>query len=86
MLQALGLSNVAPGIASIPAHEADHFLLCSDGLTNVIEDRELEKALEGDWDLDRACERLISLGLARGATDNVTAVICKFPATGSRQR
>ena len=83
ILQALGLSNVRPGISSIPAYEGDHFLLCSDGLTNVIEDRELESALQGDWSLKGACERLISLGLARGGSDNLTAVLCRVSPHGT---
>jgi protein phosphatase len=82
ILQALGLSNVKPDIASSSALDGDHFLLCSDGLTNVIEDRELERALEGKWSLKGACERLVSLGLARGGSDNLTAVVCRFSAGG----
>ena len=52
----------------------DRFLLCSDGLTNMVADseiaRELGQAPPGD-----ATGRLIDLVLARGAIDNVTIVI-----------
>jgi protein phosphatase len=84
ILQALGLSDVAPGITSIPACAGDRFLLCSDGLSNLVEDSELQKVLATEPDLDVANERLVSLALARGGTDNLTAVLCAFRAPGDR--
>jgi serine/threonine protein phosphatase PrpC len=59
----------------------DRFLLCSDGLTNHIEDVEIAAALAGD-DPQKACAALIALTLQRGASDNVSVVIvaCEFAA------
>jgi serine/threonine protein phosphatase PrpC len=59
----------------------DRFLLCSDGLTNHVDDTEIAAALGGD-DPKRACEDLIDLTLQRGASDNVSVVIiaCEFSA------
>jgi serine/threonine protein phosphatase PrpC len=52
----------------------DVFLLCSDGLTRHVEDDEIRGVLEG-MRPRKAAERLVDLTLARGATDNVTAVV-----------
>jgi serine/threonine protein phosphatase PrpC len=52
----------------------DRFLLCSDGLTNHVEDSEIAALLGAD-DPQRACARLITLTLQRGAFDNVSVVI-----------
>jgi len=75
---------VAPDISSIAAYPGDRFLLCSDGLTNSVGDHELEAALAQEVSLNSACERLVSLGLARGGCDNLTTVLCTFSGEGVR--
>jgi len=55
----------------------DIFVICSDGLTTHVEDREI-LALANNNPPQRACDLLISLTLDRGATDNVTVVIVRF--------
>lgn len=82
ILQALGLSDVAPGIVSISTRAGDRLLLCSDGLSNLVEDHELQTVLTTEMSLEAASERLVALALARGGTDNLTAVLCAFGATG----
>jgi len=82
ILQALGLSDVAPDISSVASHPGDRFLLCSDCLTNSVGDHELETALTHEVSLNSACERLVSLGLARGGHDNLTTVLCTFSDGG----
>jgi serine/threonine protein phosphatase PrpC len=52
----------------------DRFLLCSDGLTGVVHEREIaEEMIRAP--LQAAAERLIDRALARGAPDNVTVVM-----------
>jgi protein phosphatase len=82
ILQALGLSDVVPDIVSIQARPGDRFLLCTDGLTNNVADAELKDELAANRGLDGACERLVSLGLARGGSDNLTTVVCGFSRMG----
>ncbi|MDO6467411.1 PP2C family serine/threonine-protein phosphatase [Neptunomonas phycophila] len=53
----------------------DRFLLCSDGLSNVIEQLDLGKAIYYSEDKQRAVANLINMALARQANDNVTALI-----------
>ena len=52
----------------------DVFLLCSDGLTGVVEDIEIEAVLR-TGELEPAAEALMHLALERGARDNVTLVL-----------
>lgn len=86
ILQALGLSDVVPDICSVPAVPGDHFLLCSDGLTNAVDDDELESVLADSGNLNSTCERLVSFGLARGGNDNITTVLCKIMGDEDRGR
>ena len=53
----------------------DRYLLCSDGLTKHIQDYELEEHLGKGNSAEDTCKTLIDLTLARGAGDNVTAII-----------
>jgi serine/threonine protein phosphatase PrpC len=52
----------------------DRFLLCSDGLTNLVRDEEIAAAL-GDGAPNKACEDLVELTLQRGASDNVSVIV-----------
>lgn len=56
--------------------DGDTFLLCSDGLTEHIEDGEMAEILM-QMSAQKACEALVAMTLARGAKDNVTVVIVR---------
>ena len=55
----------------------DVLLLCTDGLTNHVEDHEILAAVEGHAP-QHACDALIDTTLLRGATDNVTAIAVRY--------
>ena len=60
-----------------PLNEGDYLLLCSDGLSNVINEQEvLYEVIHGGEDA-QCCQRLLDIALSRGAPDNVTAVLVK---------
>lgn len=65
----------------IDAAPGDRFLLCTDGLHQPVPQAELVR-LTGDASLDEAVRTLIEAALARGARDNVTAVLAEPPAAG----
>lgn len=62
-----------------PIADGDIFILCSDGLTNMVDDHEIAASLRQNPTI-AAADELISTTLARGAKDNVTVVIVR--ATG----
>ena len=60
-----------------PMAPGDYLLLCSDGLSNVVEEQEmLYEVIHGEGD-ESCCQRLLDIALNRGAPDNVTAVLIR---------
>ncbi len=59
--------------------EDDVLLLCSDGLTKVLTDDEIFQQLSR-YPVETACDELVETAVARGAKDNVTAVVMKCTA------
>lgn len=55
----------------------DKFLICSDGLTGHVSDKEIEAELAAKPP-EKCCADLIELALSRGGTDNVTVVAVAF--------
>ena len=53
----------------------DKMLLCSDGLHGVVNDPEIIDLMYQADHPESACTSLISSALARGSTDNITAVV-----------
>lgn len=56
------------------ARVGDKYLLCTDGLTNMVLDDEMGQVLSEET-TEEACRKLIDLANARGGDDNITAVI-----------
>lgn len=53
----------------------EYILLCSDGLTNIVDDQELLAEVRDGQGLEEICRSLMNLALERGAPDNVTIVL-----------
>jgi protein phosphatase len=77
LLRALGVEPEAPvdiWPEPLVVRADDRFLLCSDGLSDLVKDNEIKK-LCARGSLQEVCQALVSLAKARGAPDNVTVVI-----------
>lgn len=55
----------------------DIFLFCSDGLTDMIHDTQLEQLLRSEDDLEKLCNRLIEVANENGGEDNITVILAK---------
>jgi protein phosphatase len=78
LTRALGVRRaVEPDLAELTPQAGDLFVLCSDGLTNHVEDHEIAKAVTQEEDLQEACERLIDLANGRGGEDNTTIIVAR---------
>ena len=56
----------------------DLLLLCTDGLTDMVEDAEIEPMVRGQH-LQTAAQRLVDLACSRGGNDNLTVVLMLIP-------
>lgn len=59
-----------------PFRRGDALLLCTDGLTNYVEDEDIWKASQRP--LEECCTELISMAKASGGGDNITIVAVKY--------
>ena len=55
--------------------KGDYLLLCSDGLSNVMDDQEILFEVVHGVNKQHCCKRLLSIAKNRGAPDNVTSVL-----------
>ncbi len=56
----------------------DIYILCSDGLSGMINDSQLGAIAAGEIDLDKAAERLIRVANENGGVDNITVVLARL--------
>ena len=65
-----------PDLLAADLQPGDRFLLCTDGLTGMTRDDEIEKTLLDSQTADEAADRLIQMALDAGGSDNVTLILC----------
>jgi serine/threonine protein phosphatase PrpC len=56
----------------------DQVLLCSDGLTEAVDDEQIAELLAAEGDGDDACRALIDAANAAGGPDNITVVVVRI--------
>jgi len=65
--------DVLVDVIGVETKAGDRFLLCSDGLSNLIDAGEIRDALT-HTDIDKVPEMLVELANSRGGEDNITVV------------
>ncbi|MBT2654318.1 Stp1/IreP family PP2C-type Ser/Thr phosphatase [Bacillus sp. ISL-18] len=79
LLRALGTEKtVEMDIKTIIFEEGDILLLCSDGLSNKVNEAEMMEILQNDENLQQKAGTLISLANENGGEDNITLAIVEF--------
>lgn len=67
---------------SVRLRDGDMFLLCSDGLTGMVDEETLGRIVSGSEGLREAGERLIDAANAAGGRDNITVVLFRVEGEG----
>ena len=71
-----GLRAVRPG---------DVIVLCSDGLSSIVSDGEIQECLLAETDIQQSCVRLVAMANHRGGPDNITVVAARVTSNGNRR-
>ncbi len=73
--RALGIDpTVTPDIFTLPKKAGDVWLVCSDGLYNMVNDDDIAEALK-NLTLEAAAEKLLELAIEHGGHDNISFVL-----------
>ena len=79
--QCLGLNAPQPELATVPWAPGEILLLCSDGLTDELDDEGIGRILNEASSANDCCvaaaEELISAALASGGNDNITVLLAE---------
>ena len=80
LTKSLGMgADLQPELTTTPVTPRDLILLCSDGLTKMVEDAAIASILSrANGDPHRACHDLITQALHRGGEDNVTVIVVAY--------
>ncbi|HYA98603.1 MAG TPA: PP2C family serine/threonine-protein phosphatase [Ktedonobacteraceae bacterium] len=73
-----GHKSVDPDVFHISLEPGDSLLLCSDGLWEMVRNKDLLKVLEENTDPQKICDTLIDMANSNGGEDNITVVLVQI--------
>ncbi len=86
ILQALGTSEtVQVDLTYADLQAGDQLMLCSDGLSGMIRDSEIQRIMLGSQTPEEACKKLIQSANQAGGHDNITVVVARVDQGPQRQ-
>jgi serine/threonine protein phosphatase PrpC len=78
--------DVEPDVQTVPAAPGDVFLICSDGLTTMLDEAQIAKLLKGASSMDAAVRALVDEANRAGGRDNITALAFRLEDAAAPQR
>jgi len=80
LTNALGgtIDHVHVDIDQLQLEDGDRLLLCTDGLTDLVDDQTITNVLRETIRSSDACERLVQQALDNGGRDNVTVIVAAY--------
>lgn len=70
-------SHILPDIGVIPLRPRDIYMLCSDGLSDYVEESKISLILSSPLPLEEIGKKLIEAALRKGGNDNITVLLLK---------
>ncbi len=72
------MEHVTPQIRPFIVEDRDSLLLCSDGLTDMIDEKTIAGILAREQPADACCRQLVDLALEAGGKDNITVIVARI--------
>ncbi len=69
---------IEPHIAKGELKRDDQYLLCSDGLTDMLTNLEIDQIMSEAFSAEECVQNLVDAALEKGGKDNVTAIVCRI--------
>lgn len=69
------LPEVAIDFFEVEIEDGDMILMCSDGLTNMVEDKEIRNIIMGQRDIVEKAEKLVNTANKNGGRDNISVIV-----------
>jgi PPM family protein phosphatase len=81
--RALGMDHVTVDMTIEELLPGDTYLMCTDGLHDLLDDADMLAVVQRSDTLERACVELIDLALRRGGHDNITVALVRAVEDGA---
>ncbi len=80
LLQALGAhpNECRVDVVDLVLENGDQLMICTDGLTDMVTETEIQTVLAKAPSAKSACNTLVDLALANGSRDNVTLIVARY--------
>jgi len=84
--RALGVEDaVMLELNEFQVQPGDLYLMCSDGLTDMVDDAEISNILEGSSSMEQKADRLVSVANEHGGRDNITVLLVQVDAIAEKR-
>ncbi len=85
LMQALGASEqeCIPDIDDYILEDGDQLMLCTDGLTDMVEESQIEDVMLKGVTAQSACRALVDIALNNGGRDNITVIVARYSIPAS---
>ena len=81
LTQYLGMQEedlkLAPSLTRYPVAEGDRYLICSDGITDMLSDGEIADIFTREIPVEETVQVLVERALKKGGRDNITVILCE---------
>lgn len=66
-----------PDVKAFDLRQRDRYLLCSDGLTNMLDEEEIAEILRTETPCEEICRQMVSRASEAGGYDNITVIVAE---------
>nr|MDQ2687043.1 Stp1/IreP family PP2C-type Ser/Thr phosphatase [Armatimonadota bacterium] len=85
--RAVGIEpTITPDVARHDVRGGDLLLLCTDGLTNMVDEKEIARIMAEASSAQAAADKLVNLANRNGGRDNITAIVALLELGNRTQR